>query len=120
MQLQRVVIDIGGNAKGHVKGGQFVQLKVGESKPGFYAIASPPDPNNQGIIELLIKNQGATSELLCSQPAGDQALKVEYLSLIASYVCLVWLYTMCLPCQLTRSCLAILAVSVRDSCDYHL
>ena len=70
VQLQRIVLDIGEQAKGHLKGGQFVQLKVGESSPGLYAIASPPDANYQGVIELLIKNQGATSELLCSQDAG--------------------------------------------------
>ena len=70
VQLQRLVLDIGQAADTHKKPGQFLQLKVGDSNPGFYAIASPPDPNNKGIVELLIKNQGKTSELLCSQAAG--------------------------------------------------
>ena len=68
--MQRVVLDIGKNADGHLKGGQFVQMKVADSKPGFYAIASPPDPNNRGVIELLIKNQGNPAEQLCSQTKG--------------------------------------------------
>jgi hypothetical protein len=32
-------------------------MQVGEGKPGFFAIASPPDPNNQGLVEVLIKAQ---------------------------------------------------------------
>lgn len=70
--LQRLVLDIGEGAKGHQKGGQFLQLKVGESKPGFYAIASPPDSNNEGVVELLVKKQGETAELLCSQSVGAE------------------------------------------------
>jgi hypothetical protein len=37
---------------------------VGEGKPGFFAIASPPDPNNQGLLEFLIKAQGEAAEAL--------------------------------------------------------
>jgi hypothetical protein len=38
--------------------------QVGEGKPGFFAIASPPDPNNQGLLEFLIKAQGEAAEAL--------------------------------------------------------
>lgn len=48
-----------------------VLRQVGESKPGFFAIASAPDPNNAGVVELLIKEQpGSTAELLCQAKAG--------------------------------------------------
>lgn len=69
--LQSLVLDIGALASGYHIPGQFVQIKVGDSKPGFYAIASPPDANNQGCIELLIKSvPGTTSELLAASTAG--------------------------------------------------
>ena len=83
MQLQRIVLDIGQAAEGHLKGGQFVQLKVGESKPGFFAIASPPDPNNQGVVEVLIKNAGDPSELLCSQAAGTHYAQMLQFGLLS-------------------------------------
>ena len=45
--------------------------QVGDSKPGFYAIASPPDPNNAGLVELLIKSvPGTTAEILAGSSAG--------------------------------------------------
>lgn len=48
----------------------YSSLQVGDSKPGFFAIASPPDPNNAGVVELLIKDQGGAAELLCKANAG--------------------------------------------------
>ena len=69
--LQAVVLDIGQLALGYQKGGQFLQLKVGkDAKPGFYAIASGPDANNKGVIELLVKCSGETAEALCAAPEG--------------------------------------------------
>jgi hypothetical protein len=46
---------------------------VGDSKPGFFAIASPPDPNNAGVLELLIKEagEGSAASLLVAQPVGS-------------------------------------------------
>lgn len=38
----QVVLDVGELAGGYTKGGQFMQVKVGDGKPGFFAIASPP------------------------------------------------------------------------------
>lgn len=72
--LHSLVLDIGEQAAGaYTKPGQFIQVKVGaDSKPGFFAIASPPDPNNRGAVELLIKRQpGATADLLCGTSEGD-------------------------------------------------
>lgn len=56
MQLKKLVLDIGSLAEGYKTAGQFVQIKVKDSKPGFFAIASAPDSNNQGLIEVLIKD----------------------------------------------------------------
>lgn len=70
LQIQKVILDVGSAADSHTKPGQFLQVKVEGGKPGFYAIASPPDPNNQGVVELLVKNQGETAEALCSKSAG--------------------------------------------------
>eukprot|EP00878_Enallax_costatus_P007580 GHUV01007937.1.p1 GENE.GHUV01007937.1~~GHUV01007937.1.p1 ORF type:complete len:325 (+),score=104.05 GHUV01007937.1:809-1783(+) len=70
--LHRVVIDVGDLAAGYTKGGQFMQIKVGDGKPGFFAIASPPDPNNQGLLEFLIKAQGEAATALAALPAGAE------------------------------------------------
>mmetsp|Transcript_25027 Transcript_25027/g.69862 ORF Transcript_25027/g.69862 Transcript_25027/m.69862 type:complete len:305 (-) Transcript_25027:337-1251(-) len=69
-----VKLDVGDIAGGYVKPGQFIQAKVGDSKPGFFAIASPPteDNNLKGVLELLVKEQGGTAELLCKMAAGDK------------------------------------------------
>ena len=69
--LVRVMVDIGQLAKGYTKGGQYLQLKVGDSKPGYFAIASAPSPERP--IELLIKNQGSTAEILCDSKPGIPA-----------------------------------------------
>ncbi|KAI8477256.1 MAG: Metallo-dependent phosphatase-like protein [Monoraphidium minutum] len=70
-QLHSVMVDVGTEiAAGYTKGGQYVQVKVGDSKPGFFAIASPPDPNNQGVLEFLIKASGDTAEKLAALAAG--------------------------------------------------
>ena len=66
-----MTVDIGKLAGDYTKPGQFIQVKVGDTKPGFFAIASPPDPNNQGLVELLIKRQGDTAEAICAVAAGE-------------------------------------------------
>ena len=71
-QLVRCMVDIGDLAQGYTKGGQYLQIKVGDSKPAFYAIASPPSPMAQ--IELLVKNQGDTAQILCDSKAGGAAI----------------------------------------------
>lgn len=69
--LVRLTVDIGELAKGYTKGGQYVQMKVGDSKPAFYAIASAPSPERP--IELLLKNQGSTAEILCDSKPGESS-----------------------------------------------
>ena len=69
VQLVRCTVDIGDLAQGYTKGGQYLQIKVGESKPAFYAIASAP--SSKAEIELLVKNQGETAQILCDSKAGD-------------------------------------------------
>jgi arabinosyltransferase len=47
--------------------------QVGDSKPGYFAIASPPSPSP--IVELLIKHQpGSCAELLCGSAADSEVL----------------------------------------------
>jgi hypothetical protein len=45
--------------------------QVGEGKPGFFAISSAPDPNNQGLLEFLIKAQGEAAEAVAALQAGE-------------------------------------------------
>lgn len=74
-QLHRVLIDIGPRAAEYTKPGQYVQVKAdADGKPGFFAIASAPDANNQGVLELLIKNAGEAAEKLCALGAGTLTL----------------------------------------------
>ena len=73
MQLKKLVIDIGSLAEGYKTAGQFVQIKVKDSKPGFFAIASPPGSNNQGLVEVLIKDgpPDSAANLLCNLAPGS-------------------------------------------------
>ena len=72
LQLHRLVINVGKLAEGYKKAGQFVQIKVGDSKPGFFAIASAPNSSSDGLIEVLIKDgsPGTAASLLCEGPQG--------------------------------------------------
>ncbi|KAG2486349.1 hypothetical protein HYH03_014930 [Edaphochlamys debaryana] len=73
--LHRLVLDVGPLAAGYTVPGQFVQVKVGDSKPGFFAIASAPGAGPAGQLEFLIKGApGSTSELLCNIAAGAEVL----------------------------------------------
>lgn len=69
-----LTLDVGPISEGYSKAGQFIQAKVGESKPGFFAIASPPstDNNTQGLLQLLVKKAGETAEMLCALSSGDK------------------------------------------------
>eukprot|EP00803_Ostreobium_quekettii_P008613 evm.model.scf_199.1 EVM.evm.TU.scf_199.1 scf_199:7126-10460(+) len=74
-KLQSLSIDIGPLGSTYTTPGQYLQLKVSEDAgPAFMAIASPPDPNNAGMIEILVKNQGETAEQLCKLQEGDELL----------------------------------------------
>ncbi|CAI5971299.1 unnamed protein product, partial [Closterium sp. NIES-64] len=57
---------------GYTKPGQFVQVKVGDAKPAFLAIASPPSvARDEGRLEFLIKAvEGSTAALIAEAKAG--------------------------------------------------
>ena len=80
MQLVKITVDMGGLAKDYTKGGQYIQIKVGDSKPAFYALASAPAPDKP--VEIIVKNQGDTAEILCDSKAGVDFLHLD-LALLA-------------------------------------
>ena len=53
-------------AKAFEKPGQFVQLKSGDNKPGFFAIASPPtsEKSEKSIFEFLVKKTDSNDWLV--------------------------------------------------------
>lgn len=63
-----------------------MQIKVGDSKPGFFAIASAPDSNNQGLVEVLIKDgpPESAANLLCNISPGAHLSFVPAFSLFPS------------------------------------
>lgn len=72
VQLVKITVDMGGLAKEYKKGGQYIQIKVGDSKPAFYAIASAPSADKP--FEIMVKNQGDTAEILCDSKSGTELL----------------------------------------------
>lgn len=60
----------------HPLPGLHPQAKVtADGKAGFFAIASPPDVNNSGVLELLVKRApGSTADLICNLAAGAELL----------------------------------------------
>ncbi|KAL3684751.1 hypothetical protein R1sor_002773 [Riccia sorocarpa] len=84
--LVHLVLDISDNPElrnGFTKPGQFVQVKVGNVKPAFLAIASPPAvAQKEGRLEFLIKDvEGSTASLICGLNRGD---KVELSQVMGS------------------------------------
>ena len=70
-----MIVEIGSKAaQQYEKAGQYIQLKLQDSKPGFFAIASAPGQGDAGTVELLVKNKGDTAELLCGSQAGGLLL----------------------------------------------
>ncbi len=67
-------------AAGYARAGQYVQLRMGDNKPGYFAIATPPEAvggTGKGgrAWEFLVKRQGApggTADLLCASAAGAE------------------------------------------------
>jgi ferredoxin-NADP reductase len=50
-----------------------MQVKIGNSKPAFLAIASPPKLAAKGSLEFLIKAvEGTTAGMLCNLQRGDK------------------------------------------------
>lgn len=59
-----------------------MQVKIGNSKPAFLAIASPPKLAAKGSLEFLIKAvEGTTAGMLCNLQRGD---KVELSQVMGS------------------------------------
>jgi len=66
----------------HSTPGQYVQIKVGDEKPGFFAIASPPfqmstldgdaDGNCSFTWEFLVKRNDGLAGQLCDMKKGDE------------------------------------------------
>eukprot|EP00897_Mesotaenium_endlicherianum_P003520 jgi/Mesen1/3196/ME000185S02337 len=75
-QLFSITVDISSIPElkaGHTKAGQFVQMKINDSKPAFLAIASPPKVAESGALEFLIKDvEGTTANLICRLSKGDK------------------------------------------------
>ncbi len=70
--LHRCLVDIGSLASEYKIPGQFVQAKMdADGKAGFFAIASAPDSNNAGVVELLIKPSGEAAEAICAATEGS-------------------------------------------------
>ena len=65
-----LTIDAGNISEGYEFPGQYVQIKVGEGKPGFFAIASPPCGEGASSLEFLIKATDSTTPLITAKP-GD-------------------------------------------------
>ena len=76
LQLQLLRVDLGGLVDGYTTAGQFIQVRVGEKKAGFFAIASPPDKENRGPVEVLVKDNApeTTAHDLCRIEPGTLEL----------------------------------------------
>lgn len=60
--MQLVTVNVGTEiSKGFTKGGQFIQMKVGDSKAAFLAIANAPAASEGGMMEFLIKDVPETT-----------------------------------------------------------
>ena len=69
MQLVRCTVDIGDLAQGYTKGGQYLQIRVGREQASLLR-HSICRPHRKAEIELLVKNQGETAQILCDSKAG--------------------------------------------------
>eukprot|EP00210_Caulerpa_lentillifera_P005276 g5041.t1 len=69
-EIRSVKVDIGEGIRSYTKAGQFIQIRIGDSKPAFMAIASPPK-SNDSQIQLIVKCSGDTATQLCELNQGD-------------------------------------------------
>jgi hypothetical protein len=69
-----VTVNVGTEiSKGYTKGGQFLQMKVGDSKPAFLAIANAPEASEEGMMEFLIKDiPDTTASMIVKLGEGDE------------------------------------------------
>ena len=72
--FQLVTVNVGKEiSKGYTKGGQFLQMKVGDSKPAFLAIANAPAASEDGFMEFLIKDvPETTASMIVKLCEGDE------------------------------------------------
>ena len=72
--LQLVTVNVGTEiSKGYIKGGQFLQMKVGDSKAAFLAIANAPAASEDGMMEFLIKDvPETTASMIVKLAKGDE------------------------------------------------
>lgn len=72
--LKLVTVDVGTDiSEGYTKGGQFIQMKVGDSKPAFLAIANAPEASEGGAMEFLIKDiPETTANMIVNLEEGDE------------------------------------------------
>ena len=70
VQIRRISIDIGEGSRLYSTPGQFVQVRVQDSKPAFMAVSSLPGSDSTAI-DLLVKCSGETAERLCRLSQGS-------------------------------------------------
>lgn len=62
----------GATLAGYTRPGQFVQIKVGEGRPAYFAIAnSPAEAQRSGALELLVQDQSGVGAALAALSPGD-------------------------------------------------
>ena len=62
-----------GTLAGYTRPGQFVQVKVGEGRPAYFAIAnSPAQAQAAGAVELLVQDQSGVGAALAALNPGDE------------------------------------------------
>ncbi|KAL4858436.1 Fruit protein [Chlorella vulgaris] len=73
---QRLMVQMGDGASLYTTAGQYIQAKFGEEgKAGYFAIASPPGADKEnGLVELLVKEQEGANHQLCTAQAGASLL----------------------------------------------
>lgn len=66
-------VDAPNVATSYSNGGQYLQIKYGDSKPAFMAVANAPSDAQGGTLELLIKSiPDSTAEMLNGLDAGTE------------------------------------------------
>eukprot|EP01024_Parvocaulis_polyphysoides_P026811 TRINITY_DN24396_c0_g1_i1.p1 TRINITY_DN24396_c0_g1~~TRINITY_DN24396_c0_g1_i1.p1 ORF type:complete len:255 (+),score=34.21 TRINITY_DN24396_c0_g1_i1:44-808(+) len=71
VEVHKIVLDVGQKlSEQHTRAGQFMQIKIDDFKPGFFAIANSPQSQDT-TLEFLVKSSGQTAEALCTKTALD-------------------------------------------------
>lgn len=71
-----ITVDAPGSLETYKVAGQYVMMKVGDSKPAYFAVASAPGENP---MEFLIKSiPETTSETICAMDVGTESSGGEW------------------------------------------